>query len=402
MKKIALGVSSSISLYKAAEIIRLFQEEGYSVRVIMTEKATRFINPFLFDSLTGERTIVSLFDEKQRPIEHISLAEEISLLLIAPATANIIGKLSSGVADDFLSTFYLAVKCPVLIAPAMNEAMYLHPRTQENIRRLKEIGVEVVEPESGYLACGHWGPGRLASAEKIVQKSLRLIRNREIFKDKVVLVTAGPTREFLDPVRFLSNPSSGRMGYELAREAYELGAKVILVSGPVHLEPPFEVYVEKVITAEEMRKSVLKHYEQADVVIMAAAVADFKFSQKLSDKIKKEKIGQNLAIETTPDILQELGDLKRQQLLIGFAAETSDILDKARKKLSQKNLDLMVANDVSSPNLGFGSLENEVVLLWPDGRSRKIPKMSKRKISQEIFLEIEAMLYERQRDQGKT
>ncbi|MGB9764118.1 MAG: bifunctional phosphopantothenoylcysteine decarboxylase/phosphopantothenate--cysteine ligase CoaBC [Candidatus Saccharicenans sp.] len=398
MEKIALGVCSSISIYKAGEIIRLFQEEGYAVRVIMTEKATQFINPYLFDSLTGEKTIISLFDERQRPIEHISLAGEISLLLVAPATANMIGKLASGVADDFLSTFYLAVKCPVLIAPAMNEAMYLHPQTQENIRRLKKLGVEFVEPESGYLACGQKGIGRLASPEKIVQKSLRLIRRREIFQDKIVLITAGPTREFLDPVRFLSNPSSGKMGYELAREAYELGAEVILVSGPVELEPPPEVYIEKVVTAEEMRKAVLKHYERADVVIMAAAVADFKFREHLPAKIKKDSLSESLAIENTPDILQELGKLKSRQLLVGFAAETTGILERAEKKLKQKNLDLMIANDVSVPDSGFGSGYNEILLLWPDGRSRKIPRATKRKISQEIFSEIEVLLHERPRN----
>jgi phosphopantothenoylcysteine decarboxylase/phosphopantothenate--cysteine ligase len=398
MKKIALGVCSSISLYKACEIIRLFQEEGLSVRVIMTEKATEFIDPYLFTSLTGERTIVRLFDDQQLPIEHISLTDEISLLLLAPATANMIAKFACGVADDFLSTFYLAIKCPVLIAPAMNEAMFLHPQTQENIRKLKSLGVEFVEPEAGYLACGKRGAGRLASPEKIVQKSLRLIRTKEAFKNKVILITAGPTREFLDPVRFLSNPSSGKMGYELAREAYELGAEVILISGPVDLEPPVEVWVEKVITAEEMRLAVLKHYDRVDVVIMAAAVADFRFSQSLSDKVKKEKIGQNLAIEKTPDILKELGASKSKQLLVGFAAETSEVRERALKKMKQKKLDLMVANDVSQAETGFGSDDNEVWLLWPDGRSKKISRMSKRKISQQIFSEIEVLLHERQGD----
>lgn len=398
MKKIALGVSSSISIYKACEIIRLFQEEGLAVRVIMTENATNFINPYLFTALTGEKTIVDLFSEEQRPIEHISLADEISLFLVAPATANVIGKFASGVADDFLSTFYLAVKCPVLIAPAMNEAMFLHPQTQENIRKLKSLGVEFVEPEAGYLACGKKGPGRLASPEKIVQKSLRLIRTKETFKKKIIVITAGPTREFLDPVRFLSNPSSGKMGYELAREAYELGAEVILISGPVDLQPPAGVYVEKVVTAEEMRQAVLKHFDRADVVVMAAAVADFKFSQSLPDKVMKENIGPALTIEKTPDILKELGSKKKNQLLVGFAAETSQVTERAIQKMKQKNLDLMVANDVSRPETGFGSDENEVWLLWPDGRCKKIPRMSKRKISQEIFTEIEVLLDERQRN----
>jgi len=397
MKKIALGVCSSVSLYKACEIIRLLQEEDLVVQVIMTEKATRFINPYLFTSLTGQKTMVQLFDDQQRPIEHTSLADEIALLLVAPATANIMAKLASGLADDFLSTFYLAVRCPVLIAPAMNESMLLHPQTQENIRKLKSRGVEFVEPESGYLACGKKGPGRLASPVKIVQKSLRLIRNKDIFKNRTALITAGPTREFLDRVRFLSNPSSGKMGYELAREAYELGAEVILVSGPVELEPPPEIHVERVVTAEEMRQAVLKNYDRAEIVIMAAAVADFRFSQSLSDKVRKEEIGHNLSVEVTGDILKELGALKTKQLLVGFAAETSQVAERAGEKMKQKNLDLMVANDVSRTDSGFGSDENEVWLLWPDGRSKKIPRMSKRKISQQIFSEIEVLLNERQR-----
>ncbi len=395
MKKIALGVCSSISIYKACEIVRLFQSEGLGVRVIMTEKATRFIHPYLFTSLTGERTIVELFDDRQRPIEHISLVDEISLLLIAPATANIIGKMASGVADDFLSTFYLAVRCPVLVAPAMNEAMFLHPQTQENIRKVRALGVEFVEPDTGYLACGKKGPGRLASPESIVHHALRLIKAREPFRDKVFLVTAGPTREFLDPVRFVSNPSSGKMGYELAREAWQLGAEVILISGPTMLEAPAGVYLEKVNTAEEMRDAVRKHYARADVVLMAAAVADFRFSKIQADKTRKSEIGQSLEIEATPDILEELGRQKKHKLLVGFAAETSQVEQRAQEKMKRKRVDLMVSNDVSRPDAGFASDDNEVTLFWPDGRSRKIALASKRKISQEIMAEIEVLLNER-------
>jgi len=395
MKKIALGVCSSVSIYKACEIIRLFQSEGFGVRVIMTEKATRFIDPYLFTSLTGERTIVHLFDDQQRPIEHISLVDEVSLLLVAPATANVIGKLASGVADDFLTTFYLAAKCPVLVAPAMNEAMYLHPQTQENIRKLKSLGVEFVEPDTGYLACGKKGPGRLATPEKIVQQGLRLVRTKDTFRDKVVLVTAGPTREFLDPVRFVSNPASGQMGYELAREAYQLGAEVILISGPTWLEPPPGVYLERVTEAVEMKEAVLRHYARAEVVLMAAAVADFRFRRTRPEKIRKAEIERALEIEATPDILEELGRHKGQQLLVGFAAETGQAVEKALEKMKRKQVDLMVANDVSQPGVGFASNENEVVLLWPDGRSRKIPRTSKRKISQEILAEVEVLLNER-------
>lgn len=396
MKKIALGVCSSVSLYKACEIIRLFQSEGFGVRVIMTEKATRFIDPYLFTSLTGERTIVHLFDDHQRPIEHISLVDEVCLLLVAPATANVIGKMASGIADDFLTTFYLSAKCPVLVAPAMNEAMYLHPQTQENIRKLKGLGVEFVEPDTGYLACGKKGPGRLAAPEKIVQHGLRLIRIKGIFRDKVVLVTAGPTREFLDPVRFISNPASGKMGYELAREAYELGAEVILISGPTWLEPPPGIYVERVTEAAEMKEAVLRHYPRAGVVLMAAAVADFRFRRTRPEKIRKAEIEQTLEIEATPDILEELGRRKGKQLLVGFAAETGQALEKATEKMKRKKVDLMVANDVSRPEVGFASDENEVVLLWPDGRSRRIPRTSKRKISQEIMAEVEVILNERE------
>jgi phosphopantothenoylcysteine decarboxylase/phosphopantothenate--cysteine ligase len=395
MKKIALGVCSSVSIYKACEIIRLFQKDGFQVRVIMTEKATRFIDPFLFNSLTGERTIVHLFDQQQRPIEHISLVDEISLLLIAPATANIIGKMASGVADDFLSSFYLAVKCPVLVAPAMNEAMFRHRQIQENIRKLRSQGLEFVEPESGYLACGKEGVGRLAAPEKIVNQSLRLIRSQEVFKNRIVLVTAGPTREFLDQVRFISNPSSGKMGYELAREAYQLGAEVILISGPVSLEPPSGVYLERVTTAEEMRQAILKHYSRAEVVLMAAAVADFKFKNYRPGKVKKKALGQTLEIEETTDILEELGKNKGRQLLVGFAAETSQVVDKASEKMLGKKLDLVVANDVSSPKIGFGSDDNEVWLLWPDGRSKKTSRLSKREISQQVFQEIGVLLNER-------
>lgn len=395
MKKIALGVCSSVSIYKACEIIRLFQSEGFGVRVIMTEKATRFIDPYLFTSLTGERTIVHLFDDQQRPIEHISLVDEVSLLLVAPATANVIGKMASGIADDFLTTFYLAAKCPVLVAPAMNEAMYLHPQTQENIRKLKSLGVEFVEPDTGYLACGKKGPGRLAPPEKIVQQGLRLVRAKDTFRDKVVLVTAGPTREFLDPVRFVSNPASGKMGYELAREAYQLGAEVILISGPTWLEPPPGVYLERVTEAAEMKEAVLKHYARARVVLMTAAVADFRFRKTRPEKIRKTEIERTLEIETTPDILEELGQHKGQRLLVGFAAETGQAVEKALEKMKRKQVDLMVANDVSQPEVGFASDENEVVLLWPDGRSRKIPRTSKRKISQEILAEVEVLLNER-------
>ena len=261
MKKIALGVSSSIGIYKACEVLRGFQKNGLQVQVVMTKNATRLVSPLLFSSLSGLETIVDLFDEPAaRTIGHVYLAKEISLLCVAPATANVLGKFANGVADDFLSTLFLAVRCPVLIAPAMNEAMFIHPRTQANIAVLRASGAEFVEPEQGYLACGDEGWGRLAEPEKIVREGLSLVGRTESLKGKTVLVTAGPTREFMDPVRFLSNPSSGKMGYELAAEAVRRGARVVLISGPSALLPPAGVKLQKVTTAAEMREAVLQAF----------------------------------------------------------------------------------------------------------------------------------------------
>jgi phosphopantothenoylcysteine decarboxylase/phosphopantothenate--cysteine ligase len=393
MAMIALGVCSSISIYKACEIIRGFQEKNFQVQVIMTKNATRLICPLLFSSLSGQKALVDPFDEQESAkIAHVTLARELSLLLVAPATANIIGKFASGVADDFLSTFYTVVKCPVLIAPAMNEAMYLHPKTQENIRKLKSLGARFVEPEKGYLACGEEGWGRLAAPQKIVEESLKLIRKSESLKGKTVLVTAGPTREFLDPVRFLSNRSSGKMGYELAEEALRRGAEVILISGPTHLFPPPQASLKKVQTAQEMKEQVLKHFGQADIVIMAAAVSDFRFAQSFPQKIKKEKIGKEVRMVPTEDILRKVGEKKEKKVLVGFAAETENVLKNAAKKMREKKLDLIVANDVSAEGIGFESDFNQVVIISPDGKKVETGRMSKLEISRIILDRIEERL----------
>lgn len=337
MRKIALGICSSISIYKSAEIIREFQKKDIKVRVIMTRNATEFIQPLLFEALTGEKVIVDQF-KNSAGIEHISLANEISLLLIAPATANIIGKLANGIADDFLSTFYLAVKCPVVIAPSMNENMYLNPITQENLRKLKSLGVIIIEPEVGELACGVKGIGRLAEPAKIVEECISLMERKDSLRGKKILITAGPTQEKIDAVRFISNKSSGKMGYSLAREALWRGGEVILISGPTFLQPPNKAQVIKVNSALEMREQVIKNYKAADIVIMCAAVADYRPSKTYKTKIKKEDEKINIELIRNPDILEELGRKKGDKLLIGFAAETGNFIENAKKKMKKKEL----------------------------------------------------------------
>jgi phosphopantothenoylcysteine decarboxylase/phosphopantothenate--cysteine ligase len=397
-KTVALGVSSSIGLYKACEVVRGFQKAGLGVRVVMTPNAAKLISPLLFSSLAGTRTIVDLFEEPEaRRIEHVSLAKEISLLCVAPATANVLGKFAGGVADDFLTTLFLAMRAPVLVAPAMNEAMYLHPRTQANIVRLKALGVEFVEPDKGYLACGDEGWGRLADPEAIVREALRILGRAESLKGKTVLVTAGPTREPLDPVRYLSNPSSGKMGYELAREAVARGAATVLVSGPTELVPPAGARTVRVRTAAEMEKACREAFPKADIVIMAAAVSDFRFKKVQGRKAAKAEIGTALAVERTPDILAGLGRRKRTgQLLVGFAAETHDILAHARRKLGAKNADLMVANAVGE-GVGFGTDENAVRIVAGTGPVQETGTISKREASRVIFDRIEAELEKKRR-----
>ncbi len=393
MDMIVLGVSSSISVYKACEVIRRFQDKNYQVQVIMTRNASRLISPLLLSALSGREVIVDPFEEKQsQRIAHVSLAKEASLLLVAPATANIIGKIASGVADDFLSTFYTTAECPVLIAPAMNEAMFRHRQTQQNIRKLKGLGVKFVEPEIGYLACKDTGWGRLASPDKIVEEGLKIIEKSESLKGKTVLVTAGPTREFLDPVRFITNRSSGKMGYALAEEALRRGAEVVLVSGPANLFPPAGVKLKQIQTADEMKKEVLKHFPKADIVIMSAAVSDFKFAQADSNKVKKEKLGENIKIAPTPDILVELGKKKGSKVLVGFAAETENLVDNALEKLKKKGLDLVVANNVQADGVGFESDFNQVSIVFPDGRSVQTDKMTKIEISQIVLDKVEEIV----------
>jgi phosphopantothenoylcysteine decarboxylase/phosphopantothenate--cysteine ligase len=394
MKKIALGVTSSISIYKACEILRGFQKKDLQVQVVMTRNAARLISPRLFSSLSGRRAIVELFGEEEPDrVAHISLAEEISLLVVAPATANIIAKFASGVADDFLSTLYLAVRRPVLIAPAMNEAMYLHPQTQANIRSLRSAGVEFILPEKGYLACREEGWGRLAPAEVIVDRGLQLLDKQESLKGRRILVTAGPTREPLDPVRFLSNRSSGKMGYELAAEAARRGAEVLLVSGPVALDPPFGVKRTMVETASEMLVEVEAEFPRTDAVIMAAAVSDFHPASVAGQKIKKVKAPRQIDLIRTTDILETLcrSRGRKRKVIVGFAAETENVIDNARRKLKEKRLDLVVANDVSGEGSGFESDFNRVILIGSGGVILETGKLSKREVSRVILDQVEVL-----------
>ncbi|HOW85051.1 MAG TPA: bifunctional phosphopantothenoylcysteine decarboxylase/phosphopantothenate--cysteine ligase CoaBC [Candidatus Aminicenantes bacterium] len=396
--KVALGVSSSIGLYKACEIVRGFQKAGVEVQVVMTPNAARLISPLLFSSLAGTKTIVEMFEEPAgRSIRHVALAREIALLCVAPATANVIGKFAGGVADDFLSTLFLATTAPVLIAPAMNEAMYLDRTTQANMDRLKALGAEFVEAEKGYLACGDAGWGRLAEPEAIVREGLRILARTSSLAGRTVLVTAGPTREHLDPVRFLSNPSSGKMGYELAREAVARGARTILVSGPTGLVPPAGAMTESVVSAAEMEKACLKAFPKAGIVVMAAAVSDFRFKEPRGRKSAKEEIGLSLAVERTPDILARLGRAKKPgQVLVGFAAETHDVAAHARRKMAAKKADLMVANAVGAGR-GFGTETNEVLIIAPSGPVQAAGPLSKREIARLIFDRIEALLEKKRR-----
>ncbi|MGA9355845.1 MAG: bifunctional phosphopantothenoylcysteine decarboxylase/phosphopantothenate--cysteine ligase CoaBC, partial [Terriglobales bacterium] len=366
--KIALGVSGGIAAYKAAEIVRLLQERGIRVQVVMTRAAQEFIRPLTFAALSGEKVITDLFGSGESDanlesaIEHIAVAQAIDALVVAPATADVLAKFAQGVASDFLSTLYLATTAPVVVAPAMNVNMWNHPATQANLETLRQRGVHIVEPGSGYLACGMTGAGRLAENETIVAAVLGALGASQDLAGETVLVTAGPTREKIDPVRYLTNRSSGRMGYAIAEAASRRGARVLLVSGPTSIAPPGAAELTRVETAEEMRTTVLKLLPESTVVIKTAAVADFRPKIASGEKIKR-KGPLSLELEPTADILKELAAHKHaaagaSQIVIGFAAETENVLENARKKLAAKSLDAIVANDVSREGLGFDSDRN--------------------------------------------
>jgi phosphopantothenoylcysteine decarboxylase/phosphopantothenate--cysteine ligase len=387
---IILGIGGGIAAYKSAELARILIQRGAKVRVVMTHAAQKFIAPLTFATLTGQKVITSLFssatsdDTLASSVEHISIARENTVLLVAPATANILAKFAHGLADDFLTTTYLAFTGRVALAPSMNKEMWAHPATQSNLSILRERGHLIIEPDSGYLACGETGAGRLADPERIAEAVLASERPLDLDGEHV-LITAGPTQEAIDPVRFISNRSSGKMGFAVADAAARRGATVTLIAGPVHLPTPNGVTRIDVLTAEQMRKAVFDHLESATVIVKSAAVADFRPASASTQKLKKSAMRLSLELDPTPDILNELGRKKGDRLLIGFAAETERLEEEARRKLESKNCDMIVANKVGGPETGFDSDENEVLLVLRSGSTIPVARAPKREIADHIL-----------------
>jgi phosphopantothenoylcysteine decarboxylase / phosphopantothenate---cysteine ligase len=390
--KVALGVSGGIAAYKAAEIVRLLQDRGIRVQVIMTHAAQEFVRPLTFAALSGEKVITDMFSAgNEQPnidsaVEHIAVAQSIDALLVAPATADVLGKFAQGLATDFLTTLYLATTAPVVVAPAMNVKMWNHQATQANIAMLKKRGVRVVEPDSGYLACGMTGPGRLAANESIVAAVMETLGASQELASETVLITAGPTREKIDPVRYLTNRSSGRMGYALAEAALRRGARVLLVSGPTQIAPPAAAELTRVESAEEMWQAVMKLLPESSIVIKTAAVSDYRPRAAAAQKIKRSG-PLSLELEPTVDILGEIARQREAQLIIGFAAETQNTLENARMKLARKSLDAIVVNDVSREGVGFDSDRNAVTIITHD-EVIEVPETTKWEVAQRVLDEV--------------
>jgi phosphopantothenoylcysteine decarboxylase/phosphopantothenate--cysteine ligase len=391
--KVALGVTGGIAAYKAAEIVRQLQDRGIRVQVVMTRAAQEFVRPLTFAALSGEKVITGMFSpgEEQEPnidsaIEHIAVAQAIDALVVAPATADVIAHFAQGISSDFLTTLYLATTAPVVIAPAMNVNMWNHPATQSNLEILRQRGVKIVEPGSGYLACGMTGAGRLAENEAIVAAVLEALGASQDLSGETVLITAGPTREKIDPVRYLTNRSSGRMGYALAEAALRRGARVLLVSGPAALTPPGAAEFTRVESAEEMRNAVLNLLPHATIVIKTAAVSDYRPKVAAGQKIKR-KGPMTLELEATPDILKEISLRKQSQIVVGFAAETENVLENARQKLATKHLDAIVVNDVSHDGVGFDSDRNAATILTHD-EIVEVPETTKWEVAQRVLDQI--------------
>lgn len=393
--RVALGVAGGIAAYKAAELLRMLQNQGLDVQVVMTAGARHFVTPLTFAALSGHKVITEIFGESgEEPnvnsaIEHIAVAQEIDALVIAPATANVIARIAHGIADDFLTTLCLATKAPIVVAPAMNVNMWENPATQQNLQTLRARGIRVLEPDEGYLACGMTGSGRLTSIETISQAVVEALRVRGDLRDETVLVSAGPTEEPLDPVRFISNRSSGKMGYALAEASQRRGAAVTLVSGPTRLQPPVGVTVVSVRTNQEMRDAMLRCLDQATVVLMAAAVVDFAPAKVETRKIKKHGGSLNIEFKPACDILAEISRRRQaHQLVVGFAAETDHLLENAAAKLREKGLDLIIANDVTQEGAGFNSDTNIVTLISSPGQTKPLEKMSKLGVANAILDEV--------------
>ena len=386
-KCVVIGVTGGIAVYKALDVISALRKKDIEVHVIMTESASKFVNPLTFQSISQNMVVTDMFAEpKAWEIQHISLAQKADLMLVAPATANIIGKISNGIADDMLSTTIMATKAKVLIAPAMNTNMYENKIVQNNISKLKDFGYKFIEPASGRLACGDVGIGKLADVNTIVERVLEELEEKEQdLLGKKVLISAGPTIAPIDPVRYITNRSTGKMGYAIAQEARERGAEVVLVSGPTNLNPPKDVKIINIKTNEEMKNEIFNNFEWADIVIKSAAVADYKPKQYSKEKIKKGEGDLNICLTRDNDILKSLGDIKTHQILVGFAAESNDVLKNAEKKLKNKNLDFIVANDITSSDTGFGSEDNKVVIISKNNEKLELEKMSKKEVASNIF-----------------
>jgi len=400
MALIALGVTGGIGAYKAVDVARGFQKRGHDVVAIMTRNARRFIGPVTFEAITKRRVVTTQWETgANADIEHIALASSIDLLVVAPATANILGKFAAGIADDFLSTLYLATRAPVLVAPSMNTHMLEHPATAGNLKVLAGRGVYVLQPDSGYLACGWTGKGRLADPESIVEAAIRILEPRRTLDGRKVLVTAGPTFEDLDPIRFLGNRSSGKMGFAIAAEAVRRGADVTLVAGPTSVTPPDVSELVRVRSADQMRDAVMTRLAAADVIVMAAAVADYQPAHQEAHKIAKTAESLTMTLTRTPDILAEIGRWRKahggqRPVIVGFAAETQDTVARAGRKLAAKGADLIVANDVLQEGAGFESDTNIVTLIGPDS-NEPLPIQSKVSIAGLILDRIEVRLGER-------
>jgi phosphopantothenoylcysteine decarboxylase/phosphopantothenate--cysteine ligase len=392
-KVVVLGVSGGIAAYKACDLASKLRQAGAEVTVVMTEAAQRFVSPLTFHSLVHRPVITSLWSPiEEWEIEHISVARRASIAVIAPATANVIGKLAGGIADDFLTTFVLATGAPILVCPAMNCDMYANPIVQENVGRLKERGFHFVEPEEGSLACGDVGKGRLASVETIFERIVQLLCPPQDLEGTKMLVTAGPTQEYIDPVRYITNPSTGKMGYALAQAASERGAEVILVSGPTNLPPPDGVETIRVTTAAEMAEQALRKARGCKVVIGAAAVADFTPVGTAEQKMKKKTARFTLTLEPTVDIIAELGKRKGRRVLVGFSVETRDLIENSMKKLTKKNLDMIVCNDVTQAGAGFASDTNVVTILDKRGEPEQLPRMTKLETAHKVLDRILQLL----------
>jgi phosphopantothenoylcysteine decarboxylase/phosphopantothenate--cysteine ligase len=394
--RITLGVTGGVAAYKAAELVRRLQQDDFSVQVVMTRGAREFVTPLTFAALSGQKVITDLFAGPEASgdanldsaIEHIAVAQRTDLLLVAPATADILAKFAQGIADDFLTTLYLASTAPVVVAPAMNVNMWNHAATQANLDVLRSRGVHVVNPDEGYLACGMVGAGRLAGQEQIVAAVRETLRFKRDLEGQIVLITAGPTCEDLDPVRYITNRSSGKMGYAVAESAARRGAKTILISGPTSLDTPNGVERIDVRTASDMLRAVSENFEKATIAIFAAAVADYRPAKSFDQKIKREKEAVTISLEPNPDIIATVARNKGNRLIVGFAAETERVAENARKKLTAKNADIIVANDVTAEGAGFDVDTNVVTLFSRDGRDVALPRMSKSEVAQRILDEV--------------